>query len=497
MQPRTTAILFIVALLFGAFIYLYEIQGETAREDAVRESRRIFPDVVAESIDTLQFRSQDDRPFESVRTDFGWQIQSPIEFPGDDVNLDAIASTLANLKSEAAIESAGAPEIYGLGDSSKRIRFSVGEQDYTLEIGADTPVGGNVYVRNPAANREPKHVYTVASFRIDSLARDLDALRDRRVVTFDRARVNRVVAGWPGGSVSLVLSEAGWEISHPKHTAGKADSKAVEDLLSDVAFLRAVGFIDFAEPDRDDTDDTDDTENEAPGEADAGSDETYYTLRIGLDADESAAAAGQPLEVGFRVLGETGADEYRVQTTHPGVFYRVPRSRIDGLPRDVFAFRFKELSNFATADVQSFELTFNLQDAASSVEPVSVRVDRIATGWQAVGAAWRAGTAAGLIAEFARLEAVSVAAENPDDVTLAVLGLLPPQTVLRAYDASGELLAEVGLGVLDPDAGIAASAHGQAASYRLDPALAEQIPISLEAYRARFLSPPVEASAVE
>ena len=248
---------------------------------------------------------------------------------------------------------------------------------------------------------------------------------------------------------------------------------------------------------KDDSDDTDNTENEAPGEADAGSDETYYTLRIGRYADESAAAAGQPLEVGFRVLGETGADEYRVQTTHPGVFYRVPRSRIDGLPRDVFAFRFKELSNFATVDVQSFELTFNLQDAASSVEPVSVRVDRIATGWQAVGAAWRAGTAAGLIAEFARLAAVPVAAGTPADVPLAALGLLPPQTVLRAYDASGELLAEVGLGVLDPDAGIAASAHGQAASYRLDPALAEQIPISLEAYRARFLSPPVEASAVE
>ena len=53
MQPRTTAILFIVSLLFGAFIYLYEIQGEAGREDASAESRRMFPDVVAESIDAL------------------------------------------------------------------------------------------------------------------------------------------------------------------------------------------------------------------------------------------------------------------------------------------------------------------------------------------------------------------------------------------------------------------------------------------------------------
>jgi len=102
-----------------------------------------------------------------------------------------------------------------------------------------------------------------------------------------------------------------------------------------------------------------------------------------------------------------------------------------------------------------------------------------------------------LIAEFARLEAVSVAAENPDDVTLAALGLLPPLAVLRAFDASGELLAEVRLGALDPVAGISAGAQGRAAIYRLDPALAEQIPISLEAYRARFLSPPVEEPAVK
>ena len=479
MQPRTTAILFIVSLLFGAFIYLYEIQGEAGREDASAESRRMFPDVVADSIDALVFRTLDDRPFESTRAGRGWQIRVPIDFPGDDVNLDAIASTLANLKSEAAIESGGAPEIYGLGDSAKRIQFFVGEQVYTLEIGADTPVGGNVYVRNPGSERDPKHVHTVARFRIDSMAHFLDALRDRRVVNFDRARVNRVVAGWPGGSVTLVLSDAGWEISHPKEISGKADSKAVEDLLSDVAFLRAVGFIDTADPDRGDTD------------------EPYYTLRIGLRADESSPAVGQPLEVGFRVLGEPDGDEYLVHTEHPGVFYRVPRSRIDGFPRDVFAFRFKELSNFETVDVQSFELTFNVHDPTRSVEPVNVRVDRIASGWQAVGEEWVAGKAAGLIAEFARLEAVSVAAENPDDVTLAALGLLPPLAVLRAFDASGELLAEVRLGALDPVAGIAAGALGRAAIYRLDPALAEQIPISLEAYRARFLSPPVEEPAVK
>ncbi|MBW2391155.1 MAG: hypothetical protein JRG89_22365, partial [Deltaproteobacteria bacterium] len=115
MQPRTTAILFVIAILLGAFVYLYEIQGEATREQADEASRRIFPEVEAEAIEFLEFRTQDDRAFASERTRDGWLILKPVEFPGDEVNLNAIASTLANLTSEDTLEAAGAREIYGLG----------------------------------------------------------------------------------------------------------------------------------------------------------------------------------------------------------------------------------------------------------------------------------------------------------------------------------------------------------------------------------------------
>jgi len=113
-------------------------------------------------------------------------------------------------------------------------------------------------------------------------------------------------------------------------------------------------------------------------------------------------------------------------------------------------------------------------------------------------------------------------AESADDETLASLGLLPPRVTLRAYAApaehdvedededeakkdeardkatddagpvgeSRELLAEVSLGSFDPDSGIYARADGQAAIFRLDAGLAEQIPVGLDAYRSRFLAPP-------
>jgi hypothetical protein len=230
--------------------------------------------------------------------------------------------------------------------------------------------------------------------------------------------------------------------------------------------------------------------------------------------------------VGFQVLSDTGEEEYLVSAGHPGVLFSVPRSRIDGFPRELFAFRFKELSEFATKDVQSFDLIFNAPGEANSVKPLTVRVDRVATGWKSAGAGeglgvdeeWVVGAAAGLVAEFARLEAVSVVEEVAGANTLGALGLQPPSTILRAYGAPTAsdptevagadakvgvvsaprvLLAEVSLGALDPVAGIAAKAFGQAAIYRLDPALAEQLPLGLEDFRARFLLPAVEDSAAE
>ena len=47
MNPRSTAILFVVALLLGAFVYFYEIEGEPDRREAEESSRRVFAGIEA------------------------------------------------------------------------------------------------------------------------------------------------------------------------------------------------------------------------------------------------------------------------------------------------------------------------------------------------------------------------------------------------------------------------------------------------------------------
>ena len=302
------------------------------------------------------FRSQDDQLVEAVRVGEGWHLQQPVAFPGDDVNLNSIASTLANLTSETTIESPAAAEVYGLGSDSRRIQFRVGDKSFTLQIGDEAPVGGNIYV---ARDDAPDEVLTIAAFRVSSFDRDLDALRDRRVLSFDRARVERVVAGWPGGTVTVEKRESGWVITNPTAIAGPADEKTIDDLLSDVAFLRAEGFDD-----------------DPQAALDAMAKDSYFTVRLGLTEQADA-----PLEVGLSVTSDNDIENYVVRGGHPGALYRVPRARIDGFPRDAFAYRFKDVSNFEASAVSAFEISFQAPSGVRSSEPETVRVNRTDDGW--------------------------------------------------------------------------------------------------------------------
>jgi hypothetical protein len=98
-----------------------------------------------------------------------------------------------------------------------------------------------------------------------------------------------------------------------------------------------------------------------------------------------------------------------------------------------------------------------------------------------------------MVAELSTLHGEDIVADAMPEAEQAELGLVPGNVVLRvrgepAEDGPGEVLAEVVLGEIDPDQGIAARARGSDRIYRIDYELAEHLPISLEALRNRFLS---------
>jgi hypothetical protein len=483
MNPRTTGILFLVAAALFAFVYFYEIRGEDARRDAEELAQRLFPEVEQGDIVAVSLTTRDGALARLERREDAWTLVEPLEFPADGFAADGLASSLATLVSEVALEDPQPPDEYGLDEGRARIvRFDVAEEQHELRLGKDTPVGSSTY----AATGSGDAVYTVERFKAQSFDKALDELRDKRILDFDQSSIRRIEASWPGGRVVLEREDAAadtegaeseatdvWRLRAPLDA--RADPDAVDDLLSDLSFLRADGFVDDPPPDTE-------VGLEPPA---------FEIVLSGPAPDEGGEAPRVALAVG----GLHEADKRVVRAARPSL-YTIPASRLDDLPREVVAYRFKQLARFSSADVRQMEFYFQ----SGAGDPVAITATRGDAGWTSTPQPMDPDRLTRIVSELSNLEASDILAESMGEKELSRLGLSPPNTIVSVYGEApagepaegGEAepaprIAEIHLGSLDPAEGIAARAVGDATIYRLDLALAEHVPVNLDAFRSRFL----------
>jgi len=465
MNPRSTGILLVVASLLGAFIYFYEIRGEDAREQAEEIERRIFADIEADAVSELELTTSDGKDARIQRVDGRWQMLEPLAFPADASTVDSMASTLASLTSERVIEEPEAFEVYGLGEDARVVHFRAGDRALVLRIGSSAPVGSMTYAAVDGASG----VYLMPTWRVNSLTKSLDDLRERRVLQFDTAAIDRIDARWPGGGVVLERQEPGWVLTEPPH--GAADAAVVENLLSDLAFLRADGFVD-----------------DPPADSESGLAEPELSVEL-----RAAATEESPERVVTFAIGQVLDGRKRLARGGQLSLYEIGEERLADFPRSVVAYRFKDLANFPASDAQSFELVFFDDSGGTSDERV-VRGERSDAGWETSPVQLGSGKARGLVSELSRLTAIDIVADSLDASELANVGLAPPRVTIRVFGASGEEsepppLAEVQLGESDLETGIVAKAASRPAVYRLDYELAEHLPLTWEAFQNRFTEP--------
>jgi hypothetical protein len=501
-QPRTTAILFVVAAALAAFVWFYEIRGEEGRREAEARQKRLFADVEAGDVDWIRLHTSDGRDVKIVRRDGAWQLVEPIEFPGDDFAVDAIASALAEISSEAVYEDPQQASVYGLDDASHEVRFGVGDREFALRTGDATPLGSNSY----ASVVGEKPVYTVPTFRVNALRKKLDDLRDKRILDFDTASVTRLTASWPGGRVVLARQDGAWRLEAPLE--GEADAETVDDLLSDLSFLRAASFADEPPPDSETGLDQPafrvELELAAGGAAKAGeaaAPDAGAATGEAAAQEESAAAGeagreheateGAGRQLGFALGGAEVDGQRYVRAGRPTLFL-VPAARLGDFPRKLGAYRFKQLARFGSLEAKRVELVFPTESGGAS-EAVTVRATRDGGEWSSEPEKLDPTKLRRMVDELSRLEAQDVLAEEMGAEELRALGLDPPELTVRVYGDGGEeggekLLADVRIGALQGSDGIPAQRADRPTVFELDHALSEHVPVSLEALRNRFLA---------
>jgi len=310
-NPRITLLLAALVAALGAFTWYYETRGAAAREQAAL--RRVFPGLEAGQIVSLSLQTEDGAAVRIVRGARSWRLMEPIAAEANSASLDGMAEALAGLAAERIL-SPGDPEVplealssYGL-DSEPSLRFQTKSGSYELRIGDAAPAGRNTYVTDAAATR----VYVVPTYGLNAFRRNLDELRERRILDFDRAAVVWIRASWPGGQVEIARDEQDpeeWRLVQPREA--EAAPGAISELIEVFWDLRAEVFVD------------------SPPAADMGFDSPAFQVDFRLASGDE--------NFGLTVGGAAGSGR-RYARTAEGRHFEIADDVLDDLPREVSAY---------------------------------------------------------------------------------------------------------------------------------------------------------------
>jgi len=230
-----------LAVVFAGLVgYIYFVDskqepgGTTTRE-------KPFTSVQADDIEEVQIKSADGETTRLQKTDGKWNLVEPVQAAADTGELTTIASSLSTLEIQRVVdENASDLKQYGLEPARMEIAFRPkGQKDLRrLQIGEKSPTGGDLYARFP----DQKRVFLVSSYLDSTFNKNTFALRDRRILVFDRNMVDGLDLTSGTTKTSLVKSGSEWRLASPLSV--RADFAAVEGALERLSSTQMQGIVD-------------------------------------------------------------------------------------------------------------------------------------------------------------------------------------------------------------------------------------------------------------
>jgi len=199
--------------------------GKTKTPETETPSLVNVPDV---SLDGVDIRKKDGSKVSLEHKGGKWSITAPTVFPADQDAAGSIASALAQANGDSVVEEKpGDVGKYGLTNPSLTVTIhEKGGKSEQLVFGDDIPAGSMVYLR---VSGKPK-VYAVASSLKTSFDKNVNDLRDKRLLTFDQNQLTRV--DLISGKTTIEFGKNGqneWAIVQPQPY--RADNFQVEELV--------------------------------------------------------------------------------------------------------------------------------------------------------------------------------------------------------------------------------------------------------------------------
>lgn len=264
-----------------------------------------------------------------------WKLKEPIETPADPEAMNQVLSSLDKQQRIGAQEATeGQLRAFGLAKPPLSVKVeSAGGEDVRFDIGEDSPVAGEAY----AALSGTDEYFTVSGELKKNLAREVESLRDKRLIAFNANDTTTMTLILRGETTIKTAREGeGWWLEAPMRA--RADDQAVNGILQAVHLTKAQDFIDT---------------------------DTLRLDRYGLDVPVVVAhfeAPGSPesrsstLTVG-NLRGPSAKSYYAKRGDRPYVF-ALPEGLVFELIPEVQELRARDIFTLAREDIRRFTLEF-------------------------------------------------------------------------------------------------------------------------------------------
>ncbi len=217
----------VLAALAGGVYWSNKAREAEAKKPAAGAPPKVL-DFAGQPLTKIEIRRTGGETTVAERKGNEWVLTAPRPLAADQGSIVSVLSTVAPLNADRLIEDktsdAGA---YGLAQPALGIAF-VRKDGKTrqLLIGDETPTGNGYYVKLA----DDPRIFTIASYSKTSLDKTEKDLRDKRLLTFDMGKLNRIEIAAKGSAFELGKNNQNeWQILKPKPL--RADGGLVDELI--------------------------------------------------------------------------------------------------------------------------------------------------------------------------------------------------------------------------------------------------------------------------
>lgn len=223
---RSTLVLLVVLVGLVAYIWFVERKREpSSGADAAKS--KVFA-VEADKIAEIEVKSSGGERTALERKDGKWSIASPEALEADESEVSGLTSNLATLEIQRVVDEQPKDLAqFGLAAPRVEVVFKAegDKQPRRLQLGDKTATGGDQYAK---IGDQPK-VFLVSGFLDATFDRRTFDLRDKRVLRFDRDKIDALELTSTQSTARFAKANDSWRLTAPLDA--RADFGAVEGLI--------------------------------------------------------------------------------------------------------------------------------------------------------------------------------------------------------------------------------------------------------------------------